>query len=232
MNGIFTVARKEAGQILRSRQLLISAIIVTLVFSTTAVPAALSTGGAAALDRVGFMLLVVIGVFIGYIFSGQAFLREKTEGTIETLLCSPLSLREIWLGKVIGVTLPAYALTLGGAAVLVAGASALAGVPVLPSGPLALHLLVVVPAFIAVAVGMLGLVQLLLGMRENQIINMAVVFLIIFFFSASATGLMGPDFQVTWEVEGTLLAIALALLLALRGATRFLDRERIVTTIP
>jgi ABC-2 type transport system permease protein len=231
MNCIFTVARKEAGQVLRSRQLLISAAIVTLVFSATAVPAALSTGGYAALDRVGFMLLVVIGVFIGYIFSGQAFLREKTEGTIETLLCSPLSLREVWLGKVIGVTLPAYALTLVGAAVLVAGASALTGTPALPSIPLVFHLLVVVPAFIAVAVGMLGLVQLLLGMRENQIINMAVVFLVIFFFSASA-GLLGADFQATWTVEGILLAVALALLLVLRGATRFLDRERIVTTIP
>lgn len=231
MNGIFTVARKEAGQIVRSRQLLISAVIVTLVFSTTAVPAALATAGYASLDRVGFMLLVVIGIFIGYIFSGQAFLREKTEGTIETLLCSPLSLREIWLGKVIGVTLPAYALTLGGAAVLVAGASALTGAPVLPSGPMIFHLLVVVPAFIAVAVGMLGIVQLLLGMRENQIINMAVVFLVIFFFSASA-GLLGAGFQATWTVEGILLAVALALLLVLRGATRFLDRERIVTTIP
>lgn len=231
MNGIFTVARKEAGQVFRSRQLLISAVIVTLVFSTTAIPAALSTGGSAALDRVGFMLLVVIGIFIGYIFSGQAFLREKTEGTIETLLCSPLPLRDIWLGKVIGVTLPAYALTLVGAAVIVAGTSALAGTPALPSGPMIIHLLVVVPAFIAVAVGMLGLVQLLLGMRENQIINMAVVFLVIFSFSASA-GLLGAGFQVTWTVEGMLLAIALVLLLALRGATRFLDRERIVTTIP
>lgn len=231
MNGVLTVARKETGQILRSRQVLVSAVLVTFVFSATAVPAVLATGGYAAIDRIGFMFLVVIGIFIGYIFSAQAFLREKTEGTIETLLCSPLSLREIWLGKVAGVTLPAYVLTLGGAAVLVAGSSILTGAPVLPSGPLVLHLLVVVPAFIAVAVGMLGLVQLLLGMRENQIINMAVIFLVIFFFSASA-GLLGSDFQVTWTVEAGLLGVALVLLLVLRGATRFLDRERIVTTIP
>lgn len=231
MNGVLTVARKEAGQILRSRQAMLSAIIVTLVFSVTAIPIALGTGGVDALDRISFMLLVVIGIFIGYAFSAQVFLREKTEGTIETLLCSPLSLREIWLGKVAGVTLPAYALTLGAAAIIFAGSSVLTGVPTLPSGPLVLHVLVVVPAFIAVAVGLLGLVQLLLGMRENQIINMAVIFLVIFFFSISAS-LMEADFRVTWTMEAGLLGIALVLLLLLRGATRFLDRERIVTTIP
>lgn len=94
-----------------------------------------------------------------------------------------------------------------------------------------LHVLVVVPAFIAVAAGLLGFVQLLLGMRENQIINMAIIFGVIFSFSLSA-GLAGEGVVVGWGTEGVLVAVAAALLALVGWATRFLNRERIVTTIP
>jgi len=233
MNGILTVARKEAGLILRSRQLMASALLVTVVFSGTAAPAVLGSvaEGGASIDPVIFMVITVTGIFMSYLFSGQVFMREKTEGTIETLLCTPLSLREIWTGKVAGVTVPAYFLTLVGAGVISGVASAIRGEIILPSAPAALHVLVVVPAFIAVTVGLLGFVQLLLGMRENQIINMAIIFGVIFSFSLS-TGLAGDGFIVTWGTEGVMLAVAAALLLAVGWATRFLNRERIVTTIP
>jgi ABC-2 type transport system permease protein len=229
MNTILTVARKEAGLILRSRQLMISAILVTVVFSGTAAPAVL--GSEASIDAAIFMVITVTGIFMGYLFSGQVFLREKTEGTIETLLCTPLSLREIWAGKVVGVTLPASLLALAGAGVITGVASAVGGGLALPSAPAIFHVLVVVPALIAVAVGLLGFVQLLLGMRENQIINMAIIFGVIFSFSLSA-GLAGDGFVVGPETEGALVVVAAALLALVGWATRLLNRERIVTTIP
>ncbi|MDK2975515.1 MAG: type transport system permease protein [Methanofollis sp.] len=233
MNGLLAVARKEARLILRSRQLMISALFVTVVFSGTAAPAVLGSGtqGSTSIDAMLFMVLTVTGIFMGYLFSGQVFLREKTGGTIETLLCTPLSLREIWAGKVAGVTFPAYLLTLVGACIITGAASAIRGEVVLPSAPAALHVLVVVPAFIAVVVGLLGFAQLLLGMRENQIINMVILFCVIFSFSLSAS-LAGEGFVVSWGTEGAAFAVAAALLLVVGWATRFLNRERIVTTIP
>lgn len=230
MNTILTVARKEAGLIIRSRQLMASALFVTVIFSgTTAIGS--GTEGGASIGALIFMVITVTGIFMSYIFSGQVFLREKTEGTIETLLCTPLSLREIWAGKVVGITLPAYLLALAGTGIIAGIASVVDRGIVLPPAPVVLHVLVVVPAFIAVAAGLLGFVQLLLGMRENQIINMAIIFGVIFSFSLSA-GLAGEGVVVGWGTEGVLVAVAAALLALVGWATRFLNRERIVTTIP
>lgn len=230
MSLVLTVASKEAGLILRSRQLVISALMITLVFSATSAPTVLLVGSG-GLDGAMLMVITVVGVFMGYIFSGQVFLREKTGGTIETLLCTPLSLREIWAGKVAGVAAAAWPFSLAGAAVMTAGASALSGSAVLPSAPVVLHILLTVPVLTAVAVGLLGFVQLLLGMRENQIINMAIIFGVIFAFSLS-TSLAGDGIAVGWGGEGALVAGGAALLALLGWATRYLDRERIVTTIP
>ncbi|TAJ45673.1 ABC transporter permease subunit [Methanofollis fontis] len=230
MKNVLTVMQKEAALVLHSRQLILSAVMITIVFSATAAPAVLETGDS-RFEAMMIMILTVIGVFMGYIFSAEVFLREKKEGTIETLLCTPLSLREIWAGKVAGIALPAWLFTLAAAGIMSGGASALAGAPVLPSGPVVLHALVAVPALTAVAVGLLGFVQLLLGMRENQIINMAVIFCVIFSFSLIA-GLTESGLAVTWETEGVVIAASALLLLLVGWATRYLDRERIVTTIP
>ncbi|MBP2146934.1 ABC-2 type transport system permease protein [Methanofollis sp. W23] len=234
MSSVITVARKEVKAILTSRQTIISAIIVVVLFSLPMAPAITALGtteGGAPIDQALFMFPVLIGVFLGYIFAGQVFLREKTDGTIETLLCAPISLRNLWAGKVVGTVIPAYALTLIGVVLIIGAASSLGGGVVLPSLQIIVHLLVVVPAYIAFATGGLGFIQLLLGLKENQIVNVVVIFVVIFSFSL-VTGFMGSSFSVGWGVIGTLLAVAAALLGILAWATRFLDKERIVTTIP
>ncbi|QYZ79220.1 hypothetical protein E2N92_07110 [Methanofollis formosanus] len=233
MSGVMTVARKEMRSILTSKQTVISGIVVVVIFSLTMAPAVLTLGAAgnASIDQALFTLPVIVGVFLGYIFTGLVFLREKTEGTIETLLCTPLSLRNLWAGKVIGTVVPAYALTLVGAALITGATSVLGGKTLLPSLPIVVHLLVVVPAFIAAAVGGLGFVQFLLGMKENQIINVIIIFLVIFSFSL-VNGLMDLSMGVGWRTVGVLTAVAAALLAFIAWATRFLNKERIVTTIP
>lgn len=233
MSSVMTVARKEVRTILTSRQTIISAIIVVVLFSLPMAPAitALGTEGGALIDQALFMFPVLIGVFLGYIFAAQIFLREKTDGTIETLLCTPVSLRNLWAGKVVGTVVPAYALTLLGVVLIIGAASSLGGGVVLPSLPIVVHLLVVVPAYIAFATGGLGFIQLLLGLKENQIVNVAVIFVVIFSFSL-VTGFMNTSFTIGWGVVGALVAVAVVLLGLLAWATRFLDKERIVTTIP
>lgn len=230
MNEIFIVASKEISQIVKSRNVLISAFIFSIVFGGMAAPSAAGEGSA-VLDQLGFSLVLMLGILIGYVLSGQAFLREKQAGIIETLLCSPLSLRQIWMGKVIGVTVPAYGMTLLAAGVIIGIANALSPAVLLPSAPVIFHIVMVVPVLIASAVGMLGFGQLLLGMRENQILNVAIIFLIVFLITITQ-GILGPGFTITWSLVGAVLGIALLLLLITQTLTRFLDTERIVRTIP
>jgi ABC-2 type transport system permease protein len=236
MNSIFIVARKEALQILHNRQTLLSAVLIAVIFGGVTIPAMLASGPGPSVPGIagqtlGVYVVLLVGVFLGYLFAGQAFLREKQEGTIETLLCSPLSLRQIWLGKVLGVTAPAYGITIAVATMIIAGTGILSGAPVVPDAPVLGYILLVVPVVIAAAVGLLGFVQLLLGMRENQIINMVVIFGLVFSIGI-AQELAGPSFSVTWTVVGVLFAGSIALLLGTSFLSRFLDRERIVLTLP
>ncbi len=232
MNGILIVARKEIRQILKSRNVLATAILFVIIFGGMSASSAIGREGMGQLlDQLGFSLVLVLGILMGYIFSGQAFLREKQGGVIETLLCSPLTLEEIWLGKVLGVTVPAYGITLLAAALIVGMANLLSTATLIPSVPVLVHIATVVPAFIAAAVGLLGFGQLLLGLRENQFLNFAIIFALVFLISVTQ-GVLGPDFIVSWSVVGGTLALAVFLLLLTRWLTRFLDRERIVLTIP
>lgn len=234
MNGVFVIAKKEIRQLTHNTQLMVSSFVMAFVFGAISGPALIATGGPGTgigIDTLLFTYGLMIGLLIGYILSGQTFLREKQDGTIETLLAGPLPIKEIWLGKVIGVLIPAYLLTLASTVLMIIIAGALRGEALTPSGPIILHFVTVVPAFIACGVGVLGFIQLLLGMRENQIINIAVIFGLIFLISFSRE-LLGPGFAISWAGEGVALVITIALLLAVNAMTRFLDKERIVRTIP
>ncbi len=234
MNGILVIAKKEIRQLTHNTQLMVSALIMAFIFGAISGPALIATGGTGAgvgIDSLVFTFALMIGLLIGYILSGQTFLREKQEGTIETLLAGPLPIKDIWLGKVIGVLIPAYILTLASTALMIIIAGSLRGDILIPSGPIILHLVTVVPAFIACGVGVLGFIQLLLGMRENQIINVGVIFGLIFLISFSRE-LLGPGFTISWAGEGLILVITGGLLLAVNAMTRFLNKERIVRSIP
>ncbi len=230
MNRILIVSLKEIRQILKSRNVLMSAIVFVVVFGGISSLSTLSSGTIGSLDSLVFTLVPVLGIFLGYLLSSQAFLREKQGGVIETLLCCPLSLREIWIGKVVGVTIPAYGITLIAAVLILSFANALSAVTRIPGLPVIAHLFTTVPLFIAATVGLLGFAQLLLGLRENQILNFAIIFVLIFLLTLSQ-GILGPGFSISWIVVGGTLAIAVLLLVATAWLTRFLSKERIVTTI-
>ena len=188
-------------------------------------------GRGQVIDQLLFYLVLVLGLFSGYLFCGQVFLREKQEGVVETLLCSPLSLREIWLGKVLGIVIPATVLSYMAAVIIVIVGSAVRGTTVVPSPPVIIHVLAVIPAFIGAGAGLMGFAELLLGMRENQILNFAIIFGLIFLISFTRE-LLGPAFAVTWEVVATVMMLALLIIVFTAWLTRFLSRERIVTTLP
>ncbi|MEA1943851.1 MAG: hypothetical protein U9N07_00655, partial [Euryarchaeota archaeon] len=170
------------------------------------------------------------GIFTAYLFSGKVFFNEKREGNIETLLCTPLSLRQIWAGKVLGVTIPAYTIALLAAALITMIANIFSASILLPSPAVFLHIVLVVPAFIAAAVGLLGFGHLLLGMRENQILNIS-IFVVIFFALSLAKNVIGGGYTVSWVMVGGMLIVAVLLLALVSYLTIYLSKERIVTTI-
>ncbi|HOT94249.1 MAG TPA: ABC transporter permease subunit [Methanoregulaceae archaeon] len=225
MNPVLLVAQREVRVLFRARPVIGAGALVGLFIGATPVFTALVTGQ--DLSRL-FIQGPVLGVFLGYLFSQQAFLREKQDGTIETVLSSPLTLRAIWAGKVLGAggTAAAVALLCTGGPLLAAVLAVPVAIPVTPM--LVVHLVAVVPLATAVAVGLLGLVQLLLGLRENQVLNLALVIGLVLLLSVAQTVSGGTPTPDAGAATILVLVAALALLARLVGRV---DRERIVRTI-
>ena len=234
MNKILIVSEKEMNGIIRTRSQMLVGIFFALWFSVMTAPVIMTVEESAVFDQFNnllFYFVLMLGIFVAYLFSGKVFFNEKREGIIETLLCTPLSLRQIWAGKVLGVTIPAYLIALLAAALITVIANIFAAsILLLPSPAVLLHIFLVVPAFIAVAVGLLGFGQLLLGMRENQIMNIS-IFVAIFFALSLAKNVISGGYAVSWVTVGAMLIIAVLLLALISYLTRYLSKERIVTTI-
>jgi ABC-2 type transport system permease protein len=227
------IAGREMRLALRNRSVLISALIFAVWFPVmSALGIAASAGEDTTAVAGGIAAITLpVGVFMGYLFCADAFLREKRDGTIETLLCTPVSLRRLWEGKAVGVAVPAYLMTLASAAVTIAAVYTLSSAPIAGEPLLILHLAVVVPVWIAAAAGLIGAAQLALGMRENQILGFVFIFGFIFLIvvlQGVAPG--GGGLSVT--TEGIFAAAGLALLALARFIAGKVTKERIVRTIP
>jgi ABC-2 type transport system permease protein len=234
MSGALTVARKEIRQVVGTKSSIIVALFFAVWFGGMGGPAVAVIGSGSSpgtLNTGVFYMGLVIGIFIAYLLSAQVFLREKQEGIIATLLCTPLSLREIWLGKVIGVAVPAYAITLAGIGVLIGVANIPAETLLLPSPPVVVHLLVAVPLFIASAVGLLGFIQFLFGLRENQILNI-IIFAGLFFLLFFMQAVFETGMTVAWVQVGVTVVAGAALLAVTNYLAGYLSKEKIVRTIP
>ena len=227
------IAGREIWLALRNRGVVITALIFALWFPVmSAVGIAAGTDGDAAAVAGGIAAIaLLVGGFMGYIFCSDAFLREKRDGTIETLLCTPVSLRRIWEGKTVGVAVPAYLVTLLSTVVTAATVSALTDVAIATEPLLYLHLAVVVPIWVVASAGFIGAAQLALGMRENQILGFVFIFGFIFLIVAlQEVSPGGPGLSVM--TEAVLAAAGIALVALARFIVGKVTKERIVRTIP
>jgi len=226
------IAAKEIREILTNKGLAFSGLFFATWFSIMAGLGVTDEQitGQAQLNNSLFYMGALIGLFVGYIYSGQTYLREKQSGIVETLLCAPVSLRSIWIGKALGVAVPATALSLLAATAITLIAGGRSEQTLVPSVTVLVHLAIVVPIFIVAAVALMGFAQLMLGMRENMIVNMLTIMLL--FGALAATRLIVEEAEfVTWTAVGALAGASLGLLAITWMLGRFLSRERIVRTI-
>jgi ABC-2 type transport system permease protein len=222
LDGALVVAKKELREIAANRGTLISTAFLAFFFG---VGNGVASSSNSTLDGLALYLGSFVGVMAGFLLCGSVFFREKQTGVIETLLCTPLDLRSIWLGKTMGVTLPSYLFALGSmvaVSFIYPGAAASLALVAILGG--------VVPLLIASSVGLVGFIQLALGMRENRILS----FVVFIFLIAGLTsiGQLAITQDMVWTGTVVLLAISGALLGSSALLVNRLNKEKIVTTIP
>jgi len=105
----FTIAGRVVRQLTRDRRTMALILLVPLVVMTLI---GLSFPQAGVLDYIAPALLATLALFFGFLLTGISFLRERSQGTLERLMASPLSRMDIVVGYLCGFFIFALAQTL------------------------------------------------------------------------------------------------------------------------
>ncbi|MFP4111950.1 MAG: ABC transporter permease [Candidatus Woesearchaeota archaeon] len=229
MNYVKEIIRGEITKLFQDKQVLLSGIAVTLIWTFIAIPTA-SSEEVASVANVPLFISTAVGVFIIYLLSTYVFINEKRQKSIETLLCTPVNLREVWLGKSITVMILAYSASLMSALIIFIGTSVLQNSIVIPEISFLAYQILITPIFFLALTGLVGLFEFIFGMKENRILNFGFFFLIMFFFGF-VNSLVTQNNFVSWLFVG-IAAVAALLLLGLSFyLVKFISKEKIVTTL-
>ncbi len=105
----FTIARRAMLQVVRDRRTIALILIVPLVIASIA---GFSIPDKSSLDIFSPAILATLIMFFGFLITGISFLRERTQGTLERMLVSPMSRMDIVMGYLLGLLLFALIQTL------------------------------------------------------------------------------------------------------------------------
>src|SRR4030065_567853 len=98
LNRIFAIAQRIILQLVRDRRTMALIFIVPMVIMTIVDLSFPRDSGQQVLDYIATGLLCFIALFFAFILAGVSFLRERTQGTLERLMASPVSRGDIVMG--------------------------------------------------------------------------------------------------------------------------------------
>ena len=105
----FTIATRVMRQLIRDRRTIALILIVPLVVMTLI---GLSFPESNVLNYIAPALLATLALFFGFLLTGISFLRERSQGTMERLMASPVSRLDIVIGYLFGFFIFAIVQTL------------------------------------------------------------------------------------------------------------------------
>jgi ABC-2 type transport system permease protein len=100
-----TIARRIINQLVRDRRTIVLLVIVPLVIASLI---GVSIPDKSILDYTAPAMLAFLILFFGFILTGISFLRERTQGTLERLMASPVSRLDMVGGYLLGFLLFFY----------------------------------------------------------------------------------------------------------------------------
>jgi ABC-2 type transport system permease protein len=106
---VFTVAGRVMLQVVRDRRTIALLVIAPLIIATIA---GFSIPNKSVLDNAAPGILAALILFFGFLITGISFLRERTQGTLERLMVSPLSRLDVVAGYLLGLLIFALVQTL------------------------------------------------------------------------------------------------------------------------
>jgi len=108
-NQAFTIAARIIHQLVRDRRTIAMIVVVPIVIMTLI---GLSFPEGTVLDYIAPALLATLALFFSFLLTGISFLRERSQGTMERLMASPVSRFDMVVGYLFGFFIFALTQTL------------------------------------------------------------------------------------------------------------------------
>jgi ABC-2 type transport system permease protein len=109
LNNALSIANRIINQLIHDRRTIVLLVIVPLVIASIV---GVSIPEKQMLDYIAPAVLAVLILFFGFILTGISFLRERSQGTLERLMASPVSKLDIVGGYLFGFLIFAVLQTL------------------------------------------------------------------------------------------------------------------------
>jgi len=158
-----------------------------------------------------------------------AFYNERLEKTLEPLLCTPLNITTIWLGKVIVISLISYLWSIIVTISIIIVFRLFLSLTISLSAPVLVQIFIVSPLLVTASVGLVGFTLLVFkNILVTKFIN---VFIIVALSNLVARflndGITKP-LIISWRLIALFLLILLPLMVVMAFCTRFLRKERVI----
>lgn len=178
------------------------------------------------LNGVAYTLPLVLTMLICSVFAAYAITMDKAKRTLESLLATPLSLRQIWLGKSLAVALPGVTIALLVSLLALLAMNLVIVVPtvggfIMPDVLPLVTGLVVVPVVAFLVVSLVSFLQLI--MTNPTIPNFAFIGIFMGIYLAIIT-----EWAASWDFSSIYLMAMAFLIPVTLFLDRFLTKERII----
>ena len=230
------VIRKEFREYRRNRMIVLTMGLFPLLFlvlpliPSLTLPAGAAAGLVTGVVGQAMLMLLIVPMMIPSTIAAYSVIGEREQGTLEPVLCTPVTDRELLAGKALAATLPAVAMAWLLFGVYVVTVRAMAEAPVVdavwrPGWFAAQLLLAPLLSGFAIVVGM-AISARSSDIRVAQQLAGLVTLPVVGGLAAVSYGAVTPSVTF-FAVTGTVITLVDAL--GWRGLTRLFDRERLLT---
>jgi ABC-2 type transport system permease protein len=239
MNKLWVIARKDIGEAFRSRStyvfVLVMAVLAFSYFSTytglinnligeNASKQIIIEASRSFMNNIANALPMMYSIFICSIFANYSVIMDKAKHNIESLMVTPVSLKQIWMGKSLAVTLPSIMVGIGVAVLAYVGMNfgfviPQTGVFIVPDALAIVSALVFVPVLIFSIVAVVIYVQLVVSNPRIGNLVFTGIFLILL-LGVNVLGGLGIEVNFGEIYSGVIVLCAVISFLLSRSLTK------------
>jgi ABC-type Na+ efflux pump permease subunit len=243
VNKLWIIAQKDILEAFRSRTTYIYIVILILLTfvqfsryttvinnleSQNASTSELINASQIFLNQFAYTLPLWYAILICTIFATYSVIVDKAKRNIESLMATPVSLNQIWMGKCLAVTLPSIVIALVVSIIAFIVINFIAIMPdtnqfIFPEPSAIVSALVLLPMLIFAIVAIVLYLQLTISNPRFANFVFTGIFFVVFFGSSVLTG-SGINFNFSYVFLG-LIAICAGIAFIL---SRFLTKEKVL----